>query len=184
MRHRAQNQRGFTVVEVLISSALGTMLILAMLNVYVFLGKSMIRAANIQEMEYRSRIALGLLNRDIETASAVTSPTDASVVITVPAGTVTYTYSSVNKTLTRVATAGAFTNREFFQGTCTAFSFNYYTTTGTSGLTGTNLVPLSVKRISATFTLQRGSANLGTFTELTTVSARVLMRNKALPTGT
>lgn len=184
MTLRVQNPRGFTVVEVLISSALGAMLIIAMLNVYVFLGKSMIRAANIQEMEYRSRIALGLLNRDFETATAVASPTDNSVTITVPSGTVTYSYSSVNKTLTRTATAGAFTNREFFQGTCTAFTFNYYSTRGTTALTGANLIPLSVKRINASFTLQRGAANLGTFTELKTVSARVLMRNKALPNGT
>ena len=171
------------------------MLIVAMLNVYVFLGKSMIRAANIQEMEYRSRIALGLLNRDLETASAVASPTDNSVTITVlvqdpttgtvTTGFVTYTYSSVNKTLTRVADFGAFRNREIFQGTCTAFTFNYYTTTGPDALiAGTNLIPLSVKRINASFTLQRGSTTLGTFTELKTVSARVLMRNKALPNGT
>jgi len=126
---------------------------------------------------------LGLLNRDLETATAVTSPTDASVTITVPLGTVTYTYNSVDKTLTRVATSGAFTNREFFQGTCTAFTFNYYSTRGTTALTGANPIPLSIKRINAAFTLQRGSSTLGTFTELKTVSARVLMRNKALTNG-
>jgi Tfp pilus assembly protein PilW len=156
--HRVASTRGFTVVEILISSTLAAMLLIAMLNTYTFLGRQLTKATNLQEMEYRSRIALGLLNRDFETASAVgSSPTSSTLTLTVPSGTVTYTYDSVNRTLTRVATFGAFRSREFFRGDCYEFTFSYFSTKGISALSGTSLIPLSVKRIGAAFTLRRGN---------------------------
>lgn len=183
--HRESNNRGFTVVEILISSTLAAMLLIAMLNTYFFLARQLTKANNLQEMEYRSRIALGLLNRDFETASAMgSSPTSSTLSLTVPSGSVTYTYDSVGRTLTRVATFGAFRSREFFRGDCYEFTFTYFSTTGTSVLSGTSLVPLGVKRIGAAFTLRRGNAAMGTFSELKSSTGRVLMRNKALPTGT
>jgi hypothetical protein len=101
---------------------------------------------------------------------------------------VTYTYDAIYETLSRSANFGAFRDREFFRGSCTAFTFNYYTTTGTTALGGT-IVPLSVKRVSASFTLQRGADPTidflsRTYIELKAVSPRVLLRNKALPDGT
>lgn len=183
---RAASNRGFTLVEILISSTLAAMLLVAMLNTYVFLGRQLTKATNLQEMEYRSRIALGLLNRDFENASAINSspaPTGSFVSLTVPSGTVTYTYDSVARTLTRVANFGAFRTREFFRSDCYGFTLSYYSTIGSTPLSGTSLIPLSVKRISAAFTLRRGNSAIGTYNEIEGSTGRVLMRNKPLPTG-
>lgn len=165
----------------LVGISLAGMLLLAMMSTYLYLGRNLTKLANLQVLEAKSRVALGFLNRDLQMASAVTSPTSSSVVLTLPGGTVTYSYTY--PTLSRVATFGAFRSGSLLRADCTAFAFSYYSTTGTSALSGT-IVPLSVKRIGVTYTMQRGSSALRTLATLQCVSARVLLRNKALPNGT
>ncbi|MBC7369104.1 MAG: prepilin-type N-terminal cleavage/methylation domain-containing protein [Undibacterium sp.] len=179
---RPRHNRGFTLVEALVASTLSAMLMLAILSSYIFLGRNLTRLANLQIVEAKSRIALGLLARDFQRASAVGSATSAGVTLTVPGGTVTYTYTY--PTLTRVSTVASdsFANADLFGGDCTAFSFSYYSTTGATALSGT-VVPLSVKRIGVSFTVEGGTTAVGTWVSRQTVSSRVLLRNKALPTG-
>ena len=201
MSPTARRHRGFTLAEVLVSTALAGMLLLAMLSTYLYLGRNLTKLANLQVLEEKSRIALGFINRDLQMASSVSAPTSSGVVLTFPSGgTVTYIYNVIDPAdpdpslyprLKRVATFGAFQTTLLLRADCTAFEFHYYSTTGSTELVAdasnpanTTLVPLSVKRIGVDFTLERGSAALGTRAALKTVSARVLLRNKPLPNGT
>ncbi|MEI7799352.1 MAG: prepilin-type N-terminal cleavage/methylation domain-containing protein [Opitutaceae bacterium] len=185
--HPSSARSGFTLSELLISLSLGSLLMAAVLSTYLFMGRSMTRTANFQILENKSRLALNYLRQDIQLASAVTTSTNTSLTLTLPSGTVSYTYSG--RTLTRTATFGPAPTIYLLMGDCTAFDFNYYSTLGT-GLTATALVPLSIKLIDCTFTLQRGPTINGTSTQdgtavtLATVSPRLLLRNKQGPNGT
>jgi Tfp pilus assembly protein PilW len=175
--------RGFTLVEALFSATLAALLMSAMLSTYLFLGRNLTRLGNRQAVEAKSRTAMALMNRDIQRASAVSAANSSTVTLTVPGGAVTYTYS--NPTLSRSSTVAndAFANAVLLPGICTAFNLSYFSTTGTAPLSGT-IVPLSVKRISVSFTVEQGSLLSGTLASQQTNSARLLLRNKQLPNGT
>ena len=157
------------------------MVLVAIMSSYLFLGRNLTKLGNNQLLEAKSRLAISHLSRDIQLASVVSSPSATSVTLTLPGGNVTYSYSS--GVLSRSATFGAFQNMSFFQGDGTAFAFNYYNTTG-SALTSTSLVPVSVKLMDFSFTLQRGSSLLGTAVQLQVMSSRYVVGNKQLPDGT
>lgn len=191
MRRPAGSPHGFTLVEVLISSTLGAMLMAAVLSSYLFLGRSLTRQANYQTLEAKGREALTYLRRDFALAQAVktgTNPTSSTVTLALPAGEVTYAFAA--NALTRTANFGANPTITLLNNaycTCTVFTFNYYTTTGGSPLdqnTSSVNEPLSIKQIKVGFTLQTPSAySIQTRATYQTVSAPFLLRNRQLPTG-
>ena len=91
--HPSSARSGFTLSELLISLSLGSLLMAAVLSTYLFMGRSMTRTANFQILENKSRLALNYLRQDIQLASAVTTSTNTSLTLTLPSGTVSYTYS-------------------------------------------------------------------------------------------
>ena len=183
------SSRGFTLVELLIGSTLAAIVMSAVLSSYVFLGRNLTRTANYQTLEAKGREALTYLRRDFALAQAVktgTTPTATSVTLVLPAGEVTYAYSA--STLTRTANFGANPSLTLLTNdfcTCTAFAFQYYTTTGGVPLdqnTATTYVPLSIKQIQAGFTIQTPSTHsVSTRAIYQAVSSRFLLRNKPLP---
>ncbi len=185
--HPRSVRSGFTLGELLISLSLGSVLMAAILSTYLFMGRSMMRTANFQILENKSRVALNYLRQDIQLASKVTAATSTSLTLTLPGGTVNYGYSG--RTLTRTASFGPAPLIDLLTGDCTACDFSYYSTSGTR-LTAAALVPLSIKLIDCTFTLQRGSTTNdpptkdGPAVTLTTVSPRLLLPNKQGPDGT
>jgi prepilin-type N-terminal cleavage/methylation domain-containing protein len=191
MKRRSRSVRGFTLVEVLVSVTLGALMMAAVLSSYVFLGRNLTRLANYQTLEAKGREALTYLRRDFAlalTVKAGTSPTSSTVTLVLPAGEVTYTYAA--STLTRMANFGANPTITLLNNaycTCTAFSFNYYTTTGGSPLdqvTSSVNVPYSIKQIQVAFTLQTPSVHsVQTRATYQVASANFLLRNKPLPTG-
>jgi type II secretory pathway pseudopilin PulG len=97
--------KGFTLVELLIGSALSTAVLAAVLSSYIYLGRGLGRLANQQTLETESRRALGYFTQDVQTASglvtittAPTSPSASRVDLLVPAAngtrTITYYYNS------------------------------------------------------------------------------------------
>jgi prepilin-type N-terminal cleavage/methylation domain-containing protein len=184
-RPRPSPRSGFTLVELLMGLALSSMLLAAILSSYLFLGRSLTRLALQQELERQSRGTLVRLAADLRLTQSVTSATDTALALTVPAGTVTYTYNGSTKTLTRTASFGASPTLVLLTG-CTAFDFNYFTTADgapTDQLTPAVFVPLSIKQVEAGFTLAAGTANAGTATKLQAASGRIILRNRQLPTG-
>lgn len=194
MTRRPVPPAGFTLVEVLISSALAAVLMAAVLSSFVFLGRSLTRLANRQTLEAKGRQALTYLRADFALAQAVksgTTPTSSSVTLTLPAGEITYTYDSTAQRLRRQANFGPNPDLSLLQNdtcVCTAFAFSYYTTTNgtpTSQVTAGVEVPYSIKQIQVNFTLQTpGTASPATQSTYDVVSSRFLIRNKQAPDGT
>lgn len=189
-RHRAR--RGFTLVEVLISATLASMLMVAILSTFVFLGRNLSRLASYQALETEARTGLGYLRQDFALARAVktgTTPTASTVTLVLPTGDVTYTYAS--KKLTRTATGAinpSFALLSSSQCECTSFSFQYYTTTDaapTDQSTPASNVPYSIKQIQVGFVLESPSSlSASVRTRYEVASSRFLIRNRTAPDGT
>ncbi len=193
MKPRPAPSRGFTLVEMLVSMSLAATILAAVLSSFVFLGRNLTRLANYQTLETKGREALAYLRRDLAVAEAVksgTTPTASSVTLVLPAGEITYTYDSAAGSLHRQATTGA--NQDFLllkndRCTCTTFAFDYQTVTGgapTSQLDASSNVPYGIKQIQVHFVLATpGTQADATRTTYAAASARFLLRNKQLATG-
>jgi len=189
MRSSPQSRHGFTLVELLVGSALAAIVMSAVLSSYVYLGRNLTKLANYQTLESKGREALTYLRRDFALAQNVktgTSPTQSTVTLVLPGGEVTYTYAS-NK-LTRTANFGANPSVTLLKNdfcTCPTFAFQYYTTNGDAPLdqnTATAYVPYSIKQIQVSFTVQTPSVHsVSTRATYEAVSSRFLLRNKQLP---
>lgn len=190
---RTTARKAFTLAEVMVSMALGGIVMIAIISTYLYLGRNLARLSYHRALEVQSRYILNTLATDIRRAKSV-RPVGSTINITLVGGsTVVYSYASNG--LTRDQT-GAVSLLSDIKGekvsvpvTITNFTVNYYTTTEdppTFQSTST-VVPISVKQIDVSFTLQAGSAsqgNSGTMTQLQVVSSRMLLRNRQLPDGT
>jgi prepilin-type N-terminal cleavage/methylation domain-containing protein len=193
------SQHGFTLAELLIGCTLGAIVMTAVMSAYLFLGRNLTRLAYNQALERTSRIALTYLTNDFKQAAEVrtetspASPSGSRLKLRLASGVdVVYDYDATNDKLTRTAGAGPALVLLADGGSgnsrlvyCTAFDFNYYTTTqgDPTYQSTTNVVAFSVKLIEVSFTLQAGSTPNGTFTQSQSSSARFSLRNRALPTG-
>ncbi|HVU18016.1 MAG TPA: prepilin-type N-terminal cleavage/methylation domain-containing protein [Candidatus Didemnitutus sp.] len=183
----------FTLVEVLIGATLSAIVMVGVLTSFVFLGRSLSRLVNYQNLEAKSRQAMTVMRTDFGLALSVksgTTPTATAVTLTLPSGDVTYTYDSSSQSLRRQATFGANRDYTLLQNdtcVCTSFAFSYYTTTNGSPVSqitaGTN-VPFSIKQIQVSYSLDStGSASPQTRASYDMGSATFLLRNRWEPDG-
>lgn len=92
---------GFTLVELMVGIALGTLLLLAVASMYLFSLKSFTSMANYSELNSRSRYASDIITRDIRSASEVASATSEQLVLRFGGANVTYNYDEDAGTLRR-----------------------------------------------------------------------------------
>lgn len=191
---RTARTRGFTLVEVLIATTLSSVVMLALISSFLFIGRSLSRLSSYQALENEARKTLNYLRNDFAGAKSVkagTTPTANAVTLVLAAGEVTYTYDTTAKKLRRQATFGASPDLYLLSTTmceCAAFAFGYYTTTDgvpTDQNAPTTVIPYSVKQIDVAFTLQSPT---GWATERRTrfeaASSRFLIRYRSAPDGT
>lgn len=162
--------------------SLAFIVIAGILSAYLFMGRNLTRMVNLQQQEVQNRRVLQQFTTDVSSAIRATTATDAQMVLAVQTAsadpdTVTYTYTagaSNTGTLTRTSTpfGGAGTTRTLLTG-LSAFDFNFFTEGGTA-----TTALQSIKSAQFSFTSAFGTAASGTQASYTTVSARVLMRNK------
>jgi prepilin-type N-terminal cleavage/methylation domain-containing protein len=191
--NRRATSRGFTLVEILVASTLGAIVMAALLSCFVFLARNFTRLANNQALEQQARVALARLQADLNQAKAIkagTTPTETSVTLVLPAGDVTYTFDAANERLRRQATFGTAPDITLLNSAlcrCTDFRFRYYT--GSLGapvdqLNPASNVPYSIKRIQAGFSLETPSAQSPeTRVAYDVVSAHFQIRQKQAPDG-
>lgn len=191
---KALARRGFTMVELMIGASLAAMIMVAVLSSFLFLGRNLARVASYQALENEARKGMAYLRQDFALAKSVksgTAPTASSVTLVLPGGDVTYTYDSAARRLRRVAAFG--TNRDFYllasgHCDCTAFEFDYFTTTDaapTDQSASTVYVPYSIKQIEVSFTLESPTTwSTGSRTRYEAASSRFLIRNRGAPDGT
>lgn len=195
MIHRHSPRRAFTLVELMIGMTLASMVMLGVLSTFLFMGRNSTRLSYQHALEIQSRTILHTLGLDVRNAKAIASASSTGMVLTLWNGT-SVTYDCSTSTLTRDTGSGPVALLSDIKGekvqvpvTLSACSFSFSTTTDGTTVSQFNsaLVPLSIKQVAISFTLQAGNsvqAGVGTMTTFQIASGWLLFSNKQLPDGT
>jgi len=140
--YHPRRRNGFTLVELLVAIAAGTLVMASMMTIMFFTARSFMAIGNYTDMNRSSRYALDVMNRDIRGASAVVSYVTAtnggitSMTFTnLDTSTFTYAWNSTATTFTRTYTSGGSTQSRVLMTNCDAFAFSIYTRTPAANLT-------------------------------------------------
>jgi prepilin-type N-terminal cleavage/methylation domain-containing protein len=185
---------GFTLVELMIGSTIGAVVMAGILSACTFLGRNLARLSSHQALETESRKTLDYLSRDFAVAKSVksgTRPTASAVTLVLPAGEVTYSFDSTTRALRRQATFGSTPDLTLLHNSiceCATFEFLFFTTSdgapSDQAAPGVN-VPYSIKQIQVKFVTESPSTwSPLTRTQYEVASGRYLFRNRAAPDGT
>ena len=174
--HDARNRRrAFTLVEIMVATGLLAVVLLAVLSAYLFVARNLTRLVSSQQQEVESRRTLRTFTQDVSAAIQLSTATTSQLVLTKPTGTgttsVTYTYSPGDGRLVRTEASAT---KTMLTG-LTSFTLSYYNEAGTAVTSS----PHSVKSVEMMFTSAAGNASSGTQSRYTTVSPRVVLRNKS-----
>lgn len=194
MSKAVPSRSGFTLVEVMVATALGAVILAAVMSSYLFVGRNLARVSSYQALEAQSRIALAYLSRDLRHAQAVksgTTPTASAVTLVLPSGEVAYTYDHATRSLRRTATFGVSPEITLLHNDtceCTAFTFRYFTATDgvpTDQSSPATFVPFSIKQVQVAFAVESPATwSAATRTRYEVVSSRHFLRNREAPDGT
>lgn len=174
----------FTLVELMISAALGSVIMAAVISMFLFIGRSGANMANYAEMESQARTGLEYFAQDTRQASDMTWNSAASVTLDVGGTTIVYTYLSASGEFTRRA---AGTTDVLIDGIST-FALDGYMITGAKVDTS-DLSTAAKRDVASGVTKQlqiylksaRTSSTVNTATN-TVLSARYILRNKRVTT--
>lgn len=182
-------RRGFTLVEVMIGSAISVVVLAGVLSTFLMLGRSGYNAANYASMEAESRRALETFSAEARMASNLTwhSSTTVTLRVVTESGTefVTYAYDAS----TTGDTAGCFYRlkgnpdstapRRILVRNVTEFAFRRYKVVNGVDYTASN--NLETKQLQITLRSVRTGATTVAATNAV-LSARVVLRNKPVST--
>ena len=182
---------GFTLLEIMMVTFISSFVFAGVLSAYIFLGRGLMRQANEESLESRSRLALYYFTLDVSSASAITAVnpgvqvTGTLMTLIVPSsGTITYSCDWSNG-----ATSGIL-ERQVGSGpvltlltNLTSINFGYYDINGSTisvPSTAPTYAQLNIKQVNLAFTSTAGYPTSGAESNLTVVSPRVIMKNKSL----
>ena len=180
--------RGFTLVEVLISAALGSFVLAAVLAANLHLARSGLRAARYAELEPQVRRGLEALGTDLRSASGLVLNGPSDLTLTVPnsnGSTTQFTYAWTSGTAALIRVQGA--DSTATTGRIILISGVPPAADGTAGVVferldrdgaATNTDP-STKQIRVRLTAARGVGSGAPATRY--ASAAFMLRNKAVP---
>jgi prepilin-type N-terminal cleavage/methylation domain-containing protein len=187
-RRRASRSDGFTLVEILMATALAAFLLAAVLSANLHIARSGLRAARYAQLEPEVRRGLTALGVDLRGASGFTRNGPADITLTIPNPTgattqITYAWASDTTSLFRVAGANSTqtTGRIYLIPNLPAAA------DGTPGIVFDRLDSAGAAAATDAATKQirvRLTAALGTGTGAAvtrTTSAVFLLRNKSAP---
>lgn len=176
--------RGFTMVEVMVSAAIASFILLGILQTFLMIGRSGYNAGNYCVMEAESRRAMETFSEEVRMARNITWNSSTSITLSIPTATsatysVTYAYDSS----TTGSTAQCFyrssggTTRILVRNV-TSFAFQRYKLVTSSG---SNIATNDLETKQIQLTLQ--TTMQGTTTAAATnavLSARYILRNKSV----
>lgn len=176
---RRSSRRGFTLVEIMISTALTMLIGAATLSTVLMFGRQGATVTNYIDMEGQARRGLELFGQDARMASAIVWNSAQSLTLTIPtsSGTATYifAYDAANKQFTRQLVGGA---TEVLIKSVDSLSFSGYKITGDPvDLSNLVLAANNTKQIQLTLKASRSTTTVVTATH-TVLSARFILRNK------
>jgi len=181
IRHdRPRRAGGFTLVEMMVTGAIVSLILLAVLSTFVFCLKAFRAVANYVEIHAEGRMAVDLFARDMRAAGSITSYAASDVTVLVPTnftaagswnGTKTVRWYRSGSGLYRDETVGGLTTSTRLANNITNVTFNLFTKLGS------NTVNTSVaKGIQVELELRKYV--LHTIQSEDYLSARLDMRNK------
>jgi prepilin-type N-terminal cleavage/methylation domain-containing protein len=90
---------GFTLIEIMVASAIGVLLLAVCLSLSLYTTRSIASLTDSVDLSARSRHAIDYMSKKLRQASAVTSNSPTSVVVTFKGKPLTYTYDTAARTL-------------------------------------------------------------------------------------
>lgn len=168
------------MVEVMVSATLATLILTAVISMFLFLGRSSANIINYTEMESQARNGLEYFAQDTRQSSDMVWNTANSITLTIGATSITYAYDSSTREFSR--TTGGVT--DILLDGITSFTYSAYKITGAS----VDLSDLSTaaKRSSASGVTKQVQIYIEAARNTTTsatasntvLSARYILRNK------
>ncbi len=211
MNRGVTSNRGFTLVELLVSMSLGLIVMLAVFSTYAYLGRNLTRLSYRSVLETQSRKFLVAFASDIRNAKNVISATSTTLALNVyndsdfrgpkPLMKVEYKFDGTSLTsvtsnpngttpITVLFNYPLNTNSVDVLTVIPSFSFLYYTSSGGNPVSQFNasvITPLSVKQVAVNFNLQAGAAAIqglqGTLSTLPVTSGWLQLINRQPPDG-
>lgn len=181
--------RGFTLVEILVSTSLSTIIMTGVLSSFILMGKNSYNAANYSVMEAESRRALETFTQEARMAKNITWTSTNQVTLSVVNDTgtylVTYAYDSSSTGATskcfyrRLGGATSTATPQILVRNVTDFAFRRYKVVNGSDFTAAN--DLETKQLQITLRTVRTGATTVNATNAV-LSARVVLRNKQVST--
>lgn len=180
-----RRSRGFTLVEVLMASTIGSLVMAGVLSTFLMLGRSGANLASYTTMDAQTRRALEDFAQDVRMASDVTWNSDTSMTFTVPGNytsngnQVTYAWDNTENSPTyhylyrKPGNDSAVTTKTTYIANITSFVFNRY-----DRLNASTTEDGSTKRVQINMTITSRNSTVVNATD-TTLSASFVMRNKA-----
>lgn len=170
--------RGFTLVEVLISSSLAAFILTGVMTCFLFLGRSGANIQNYNDMEGQARRGLEQFAQDVRQASEIVWNSSTDVTLTVDATSIRWAYDSTSGKLYR---RDATVTREMITG-ITSFTYKAYTIAGVeltdfSSATARTTAGQTTKQLQISLEASRTSTTAARATNLV-LSARYILRNK------
>ena len=170
----ARSGRAFTLVEVMVSAALASIILAAVLTAFLFFCRTGVRMAHYTDMERQSRLVLQRFGQDAREAEGVTWVNANTLQLTIDGATITYGYDSGAKRLTRTPTGGS---ASVLVSGIAGFRFTAYDVSGTAvTLTASNAATVT-KMVQVDIDLSRNTASSAN-ASAQAVSARYVLRNK------
>lgn len=184
-----RRRRGFTLVEILVTTSLSTIVMTGVLSSFVLMGQNSFNAANYSVMEAESRRALETFTQEARMAKNLTwiSANQVTLSVVNEAGTyaVTYTYDSGSTGATakcfhrRLGSAASTAPAQILVRNVTDFAFRRYKVVNGSDFSASN--DLETKQLQITLRTVRSGVTTVNATNAV-LSARVVLRNKQVST--
>jgi prepilin-type N-terminal cleavage/methylation domain-containing protein len=181
--------RGFTLVELMVSTGVSSIIMTGVLSSFVLMGQNSYTAANYSMMEAESRRALQLFTQESRMANAITWTSDGCITLVVGSAsgnyTVTYRYDSATTGTTaqsfyrRLGDTTSTATPQILVRNVSDFAFRRYKVVNGADYAATN--DLETKQIQITLrTVRTGMTTVKATNAV--LSARVVLRNKHVST--
>lgn len=179
---RAASRRGYTLLELMLSTGLSSLVLAGVLSTFLFLSRSGATMQNYNEMELQSRRGLEYFAEDVRQAKAIAWNSSTSVTLTLDSATITYSYSSVTRAFSRQdATSTKVLITSITPNTFVFRAYKMGNTTPLPLVTNADLVTANndTKQLQITLETYRARSVLATTTNKV-LSARYILRNKVV----
>ena len=174
-----RSERGFTLVEVMVSAGLAAFILAAILSAFLFMGRGGANLSNYSEMEVQARTALETFAQDVRQASSISWNSNTNIVLTVNSAAVQYAYESSTNTFWRRTASGT---ESLITGVVSgSFAFKAFNVAGSELSLSTSdeltAAGSDTKQLQISLEASRTSQTVVTATNLV-LSARFILRNK------